>query len=165
MAEDQLQKLKEKYVSAMSVMNREKFQVHHLHEESGKLVVVADAPSQQATNHFWDAVKTIDPNYSKDLNAQITVRAPQAAAQPQSAPQTPPPPIHAATATGEQAIPAGATQSYTVQKGDTLSKIARQFYGNANDYMRIFDANRDQLKDPDKIQVGQVLKIPAEQKA
>jgi nucleoid-associated protein YgaU len=52
-------------------------------------------------------------------------------------------------------------KSYTVQKGDTLSKIAKNFYGEANDYKRIFEANRDQLKDPDKIQPGQVLKIPS----
>jgi LysM repeat protein len=165
MAEDQFQQLKEKYVSAISVMNREKFQIHHLHSESGKLVIVADAPSQEANNHFWNAIKTVDQNYSKDLNAQITVRAPQAAAQPQGAPRTPPPEVQPASATGQQAIPVAATESYTVQKGDTLSKIAKHFYGNANEYMRIFEANRDQLKDPDKIQVGQVLKIPASQKA
>ena len=58
----------------------------------------------------------------------------------------------------------GASQStYTVQKGDTLSKISKEFYGDANQYMKIFEANRDQLKDPDKIQIGQVLKIPGKQ--
>jgi len=51
-------------------------------------------------------------------------------------------------------------QHYTVQSGDTLSKIAKQFYGNANDYMKIFEANRDKLNDPNKIQVGQSLVIP-----
>ena len=50
---------------------------------------------------------------------------------------------------------------YTVKKGDTLSKISKQFYGDANAYKKIFDANRDQLKDPDKIQPGQVLRIPS----
>ena len=54
--------------------------------------------------------------------------------------------------------PAG---SYTVKKGDTLSKISKQFYGDADAYKKIFDANRDQLKDPDKIQPGQVLRIPS----
>lgn len=49
---------------------------------------------------------------------------------------------------------------YTVQSGDTLSKIAKRFYGQANLYPKIFEANRDQLKDPDKIQVGQKLKLP-----
>lgn len=52
-------------------------------------------------------------------------------------------------------------QSYTVAKGDNLSKIAKHFYGNANDWHRIFDANRDQLSNPDLIKPGQVLKIPA----
>jgi nucleoid-associated protein YgaU len=48
-----------------------------------------------------------------------------------------------------------------VQSGDSLSKISKQFYGSANDYMKIFDANRDLLNDPNKINPGQKLKIPA----
>ena len=44
--------------------------------------------------------------------------------------------------------------------GDNLSKIARHFYGDANAWKRIFDANRDQLTDPDRIRSGQMLKIP-----
>ena len=51
-------------------------------------------------------------------------------------------------------------QTYTVAKGDNLSRIAQHFYGR-QDWKRIFDANRDQLSDPDRIQSGQVLKIPA----
>jgi LysM repeat protein len=53
-----------------------------------------------------------------------------------------------------------AEQTYVVQAGDSLSKIAKQFLGDANAYPAIFDANRDQLSDPDKIRPGQVLKIP-----
>ena len=52
-------------------------------------------------------------------------------------------------------------QHYTVEKGDTLSHIARQFYGKASRWHAIFDANRDQLDDPDRIRPGQVLVIPA----
>ena len=52
-------------------------------------------------------------------------------------------------------------RTYTVKAGDTLSKISQQFFGDANKYMKIFEANKDKLKDPDKIQVGQELKIPA----
>jgi len=52
------------------------------------------------------------------------------------------------------------TQTYVVQKGDTLSKIAKQFYGDASLYPQIFEANRDVLKDPDKIRPGQKLRIP-----
>ena len=51
-------------------------------------------------------------------------------------------------------------ESYTVQAGDTLSKISQRFYGKASDDMRIYEANRDRLGDPDKIQPGQVLRIP-----
>jgi nucleoid-associated protein YgaU len=48
-----------------------------------------------------------------------------------------------------------------VQPGDSLSKIAKQFYGDANQYNRIFEANRDKLSNPDKIQAGQELLIPS----
>lgn len=49
---------------------------------------------------------------------------------------------------------------YTVKSGDSLSKIAKEMYGNANDYMKIFDANKPMLSDPNKIYPGQVLRIP-----
>lgn len=49
--------------------------------------------------------------------------------------------------------------TYKVVSGDTLSKIAKRFYGDAGSYPRIFEANRDKLSDPDKIQVGQELKL------
>lgn len=51
---------------------------------------------------------------------------------------------------------------YTVESGDTLSKIALEHYGDANRYMKIFEANRPMLKDPDLIYPGQVLRIPPE---
>jgi nucleoid-associated protein YgaU len=51
-------------------------------------------------------------------------------------------------------------QFYTVVRGDTLSKIARDFYGNANAYMQIFEANKPMLTHPDKIYPGQMLRIP-----
>jgi nucleoid-associated protein YgaU len=51
-------------------------------------------------------------------------------------------------------------QYYTVVKGDTLSKIAKQFYGDANAYPAIFEANQPLLKHPDKIYPGQNLRIP-----
>ncbi len=52
-------------------------------------------------------------------------------------------------------------QTYTVEKGDTLSRIAKQHLGDANAWKQIFEANRDVLNDPDKIQPGQVLKLPS----
>ena len=61
---------------------------------------------------------------------------------------------------GAAAGGAGGSETYTVKPGDTLSKIAQQFYGNASQYNRIFEANRDKLQDPNKVQVGQQLVIP-----
>ncbi len=66
-----------------------------------------------------------------------------------------------AASTAAAGTDAGAN-TYTVAKGDSLSKIAKQMYGNANHWRRIFDANRDQLDNPDLIHPGQVLKIPAD---
>lgn len=61
---------------------------------------------------------------------------------------------------GEGGGGGGGGQTYTVASGDTLSHIAKRFYGKA-DWKRIYDANRDLLDDPDKIFPGQVLNIPA----
>jgi nucleoid-associated protein YgaU len=110
-------------------------QVQTVDLEGGKLRLRGQAPSEAAKNKVWDQIKAVDPTYS-DLSAEITVVA------------------------GAGAIAAAGGGSYTVQKGDTLSKISKQYYGDANQYNRIFEANRDQLKDPDKIFPGQVLKIP-----
>ncbi|WP_395377613.1 peptidoglycan-binding protein LysM [Marinicella sp. W31] len=52
------------------------------------------------------------------------------------------------------------SNTYTVKSGDTLGKIAKEIYGNAMDYPKIFEANRPMLSDPDKIYPGQVLRIP-----
>ena len=59
------------------------------------------------------------------------------------------------------AMPESESRFYTVKSGDTLSKIAKEMYGNANDYNKIFEANKPLLSDPNKIYPGQVLRIPA----
>ena len=51
--------------------------------------------------------------------------------------------------------------TYTVKKGDCLWKIAKHFYGNGNQYKRIFDAKRDKISNPNRIDIGQVLTIPS----
>jgi nucleoid-associated protein YgaU len=63
---------------------------------------------------------------------------------------------------GGDSPPAETVESptYTVQSGDTLWKIAEEAYGSGAEYMKIFEANRDQLDNPDLIRPGQVLKIP-----
>ena len=65
------------------------------------------------------------------------------------------------SSTAPAAAPAATTTTYTVVGGDSLSKIAKKFFGNANRWHEIFDANKDQISNPDMIRVGQVLKIPA----
>lgn len=56
--------------------------------------------------------------------------------------------------------PPAAGRTYTVVKGDSLSKIAKQFYGNAGEWKRIYEANKDVIKNPDLIYPGQTFKIP-----
>lgn len=67
--------------------------------------------------------------------------------------------VHEASAQPVERGPGGSA-FYTVQKGDTLSAIARRQYGDANAYPRIFEANRPMLEHPDRIYPGQVLRIP-----
>src|SRR5262245_56269431 len=161
MATDRFQTLKEKYVSVLSVLNRQHFQVQNMHVENDKLFIRATAPDANSKNVFWDTVKTVTPDYSKDFTADISVKpAAQQASAPQPQKQTPPPGPQAEVTPVSGKTAAPAEQTYTVAPGDTLSKIAKKFYGNANDYMLIFNANRDQLQDPDKIKPNQVLMIP-----
>jgi nucleoid-associated protein YgaU len=61
---------------------------------------------------------------------------------------------------GGVADPAKGARTYTVKSGDTLSKIAKEFYGDASQWKKIHQANTDRIKDPDKIQVGWTLQIP-----
>lgn len=70
---------------------------------------------------------------------------------------------HVETVVDDITVEAAEPESrfYTVKSGDTLSKIAKDMYGNANEYDKIFEANRPMLSHPDKIYVGQVLRIPA----
>ena len=81
---------------------------------------------------------------------------PVAAPQPQARPQAP------ASNTPKQAPkPAAPTQrDYVIQSGDSLSKIARRFYGNANDWQKIYEANKTTIKDPNLIHPGQKIIIP-----
>ena len=73
---------------------------------------------------------------------------------------TAPPAAKADFGNVQSGVETTAPQTYTVNKGDTLSKIAKEFYGSANRWHEIFDANRDQISNPDLIKPGQVLKIP-----
>src|SRR6185312_3203398 len=105
-------------------------------------------------DNIWNAIKAIDPQYG-DLMADININS----SLPQPAASAPAPAAAAATASASHTSSSGRT--YTVKPGDTLSKIAQEFYGKAGAYNKIFEANRDKLKDPDHIRAGQELVIPA----
>ena len=134
--------LREKYGSAIQTAKQLRFD-GSAEEREGKLHFVGTVNSEDEKNQIWNALKTI-PDWQKDVVADIKVRPGAAASQ----------------AKPTQAQPGHTEQTYTVQSGDTLSAIAKRFLGDANAYMEIFNLNRDQLSDPDRIKPGQVLKIP-----
>ena len=105
-------------------------------ERDGKLYFTGSVKTEQEKNEIWQAIKTI-PSWKDDVVADIKV-----------------------TGGGTAGATGTAGRTYTVKSGDTLSAIAKEHLGNANAYMKIYEANRDQLDDPDKIKPGQVLKIP-----
>ena len=106
-------------------------------ERDGKLYFKGTVSSDAEKNKIWDAIKTI-PDWQRVVIADITVIAAPAAAGA-----------------------AGQMRTHTVQAGETLSKIAKDELGSAGAYMKIFEANKDQLQDPNMIKPGQVLRIPA----
>src|SRR5687768_9694721 len=106
-------------------------------ERDGKLHFKGTVATEAEKNEIWDAIKTI-PTWKNDVVADIQVTGGPAA--------------------GSAAPAAGKT--YTVKAGDTLSAIAKEHLGSAGAYMKIFDLNKDQLTDPDKIKPGQVLRLP-----
>jgi nucleoid-associated protein YgaU len=129
-----LEQGKQKYASVLDFIKKSNVRLDHLHVQDDKLVMQGAAPNDAIKNKVWDAIKAVDPTFS-DLSADISV---------------------------DSSLPAPVeSKTYTVKSGDTLSKIAKDFYGDANTYMKIFDANKDKLSDPNKIQVGQELTIPA----
>ena len=137
--------LRDKYNYAVQTAKNLRFD-GSAEERDGKLHFNGTVNSEDEKNQIWNALKTI-PDWQKDVVADIKVKPGAAARSAQPGPSA--------------QSSASASQTYTVQAGDTLSGIAKQFYGKATDYMEIFNANRDQLDDPDKIKPGQVLKIPA----
>jgi nucleoid-associated protein YgaU len=130
---DRLEQFKQKYSAALAVVTAAGVSLQNLHVQDDKLFLKGRAPSDAAKNEVWAAIKKVDPVHA-DIHADLTID-----------PSLPTPP---------------RAQAYTVKSGDTLSKISKEFYGEAGQYMKIFEANRDQLSDPDKIKVGQVLQIP-----
>jgi nucleoid-associated protein YgaU len=150
-SQKQFETLKQKYQSVLRSIEQEHVQLQNLHVQDNKLFIKGTAPSEQAKNKIWDEIKLVNPN-ADDITADLSVA--QGTSQAAAA--------GASAGAGSQG---SGGQKYTVKSGDSLSKISQQFYGDAHEYMRIFYANNDKLKDPNKIQPGMELNIPpAEQK-
>jgi|SRR5262250_52329 len=142
-----LEQMKQKYASVLNAINQNGVRLSHLHIQDDKFFLQGAAGSEAIKNRVWDEIKKVNPSLN-DITCDLTVD-----------PAAAPPPATAAAAAAA-AGGSGHGRTYTVAAGDSLSKIAKSFYGNANQYMKIFEANKDKLSDPDKIKPGQVLVIP-----
>ena len=139
----ELERLKQKYQAAFNLMQQLQVRLQNVNMEGSKLLVRGEAPSAEVKNKVWDQIKLIDATAS-DLVCDIAV-----------------------SQQGSATMRAGASASggqnqrhYTVKPGDTLSKISREFYGDPGQFTKIFNANRNILKDPNSISPGQDLVIP-----
>jgi len=120
----------EKYQTLLDLANQNGTTYELSEGDNGTLVVTGTAPSADAKQQLWDEYNRIDPDY-KSGDLILNI------------------------STGDAA--GGGANTYTVESGDSLSKIGGK-YGIA--WKAIWDANRDILKEPDKIYPGQELKIP-----
>jgi nucleoid-associated protein YgaU len=137
----QFEGLKQKYQPALNLMQQLHVQLQNVNMEGAKLFIRGVAPSEDAKNRVWDQIKLIDAGFS-DLTCDLSVSQP-------------------ATMVAGASVSSGQNQRrYTVKPGDTLSRISYQFYGDASQYKKIFDANRGILRDPNTISPGQELTIP-----
>jgi len=127
-----LEQLKQKYASVLTLIDKNGVKLSHIHIQDDKFYLEGVCGSEVIKNKIWDQIKALNPSLN-DITCNFTVD-----------PSAAPPPV----------------RTYTVAAGDSLSKIAKNFYGNASQYLKIFEANKDKLSDPDKVRVGQELVIP-----
>jgi LysM repeat protein len=128
--------LKDKYQSALDLAKELGAKMENYHEEGGELVFNGQVETPYQRNLIWDKFKAIN-GLDKEAAAPAELKANISVADE------------------------SVYHRHTVVGGDTLGKIAKHYFDNAGDYVKIFEANRDILSDPDMIKVGQVLVIPA----
>ncbi len=122
--------LQVKYSPVLALAQELKVQNLNVSEEAGKLKFSGTTNTQYEKNVIWDKIKEVGGEAQKEVSADIRV---------------------------------SNTEYYhlhTVESGESLSKISKHYYKDANKYMQIFNSNKDQLTNPDMIKVGQKLKIP-----
>lgn len=119
-----------KYGPVLEICNKFNMKEAKVEEAAGSLKISGTVHTQYEKNSIWDKIKEIGGQTPTDLKADIKVEAKD------------------------------YYHIHKVVSGDSLSKMAKVYFDEANKYMKIFEANKDQLKNPDLIKVGQELKIP-----
>ena len=122
--------MKAKYQSVLNLGEKLNIKNGDVKEENGKLHITGTAKNQYEKNLLWDEIKKVGGENPTDLMADIKVEN------------------------------TAVFANHTVKSGESLSKIAKHYYGNAMKYNAIFEANKDILKSADVIHPGQELVIP-----
>ena len=122
--------IKQKYQSVLDLGTELNIQNGDVSEENGVLKIKGTAKTQYEKNIIWDEIKAVGGQNPSDIKADIKV--------------------------SDESV----YHRHTVKSGETLGKIAKQYYGNASKYQAIFKANSDILKNPDLIYPDQELIIP-----
>jgi nucleoid-associated protein YgaU len=129
--------------------------------DNGRITISGTVSDENARSRIVEIIAGIDG--VNGINDEMNVASPRV--EPVEIPAAEPEPhagsVDAPGGAGEDEGGSGAGEkTYTVQPGDTLWKISEEHYGNGANYMKIFEANRDLLDDPNKIFPGQELVIP-----
>ena len=122
--------LQVKYSPVLALAQELKLQALNVKEEAGKLKLSGSVNTQYEKNKIWDKIKEVGGEGQTEVSADLKV------------------------------LNKDYYHFHLVESGESLSKIAKHYYKDAKSYMKIFEANKDQLKNPDLIKVGQKLKIP-----
>jgi nucleoid-associated protein YgaU len=130
---DLLEGLKLKYQPVLNFIKANGVVLSNLHVEGDKLFMKGNAPTEDIKNDVWNKIKEVNADWSSEVMADIGV---------------------------DTSLPK-PTRTYTVEKGDSLWKIAAEFYGNGAEYPKIIKGNPERLKDEKSvIHPGDVLVIP-----
>ncbi|MBK7631683.1 MAG: LysM peptidoglycan-binding domain-containing protein [Ignavibacteriales bacterium] len=119
-----------KYSPVLALAQELKVQNLNVSEEAGKLKVAGTTNTAYEKNQIWDKIKEVGGEGQSEVSADLKV------------------------------LNTDFYHIHTVESGENLSKISKHYFKDANKYMNIFNANKDQLTNPDMIKVGQKLKIP-----